>query len=86
MNTRYDSDKAAHAAGLFLKLRGGSMSYLKLIKLLYLLDRESFKRWGQPVTGDQYVSMKLGPVLSRVRDLILWEPSEGGTSSRRYLE
>jgi len=49
------------------------MSYLKLIKLLYLLDRTALDRWERPVTGDRYVSMKLGPVLSNVRDLIVWE-------------
>ncbi len=49
------------------------MSYLKLIKLLYLLDRTALERWERPVTGDRYVSMKLGPVLSNVRDLIVWE-------------
>jgi hypothetical protein len=30
---------------------------LKLIKLLYLLDREALLRWGRPVTADRYVSM-----------------------------
>jgi uncharacterized phage-associated protein len=46
------------------------MSYMKLIKLLYLLDREALVRWGRPVTGDTYVSMKHGPVLSQVLNLI----------------
>jgi uncharacterized phage-associated protein len=73
MRTRFNQKKAAHAACVFLALRGGRMSYLKLIKLLYLLDRTALQRWDRPVTGDRYVSMKLGPVLSNVRDLIVWE-------------
>lgn len=50
------------------------MSYMKLIKLLYLVDREALLRWGRPVSTDRYVSMDKGPVLSRTLSLI----NEGG--------
>ena len=53
------------------------MSYLKLIKLLYLLDRETLLRWGRPVTTDRYVSMDNGPVVSRIYDLIREERAPG---------
>ena len=46
------------------------MSDLKLIKLLYLADREALLRWGRPITTDRYFSMDRGPVLSRVMDLV----------------
>ncbi len=46
------------------------MHYIKLIKLLYLADREALLRWGVPITFDRYVSMNNGPVLSRVLNLI----------------
>lgn len=46
------------------------MSYLKLIKLMYLIDREALLSWGRPLTFDRYVSMGEGPVLSRTYDLI----------------
>lgn len=46
------------------------MSYLKLTKLLYLVDRGALLSWGRPVTYDTYVSMDRGPVLSRTLDLI----------------
>jgi len=46
------------------------MSYLKLIKLLYLADREALLRWGRPITTDRFVSMERGPVLSRLLDLV----------------
>lgn len=64
MRTRYREEKATEAAARLLKLRGGAMSHMKLIKLLYLLDREAYVRWGRPVTYDTYVSMPHGPVLS----------------------
>ena len=62
------------------------MSYLKLIKLLYLLDREALLRWGRPITTDTYVSMDNGPVVSRIYDLIREEPDPGTDSVwRRHI-
>ncbi|MBZ5626471.1 MAG: SocA family protein, partial [Acidobacteriia bacterium] len=74
---RFNERRATEAAARFLKLRGGRMSYLKLIKLLYLLDRETLLRWGRPVTTDRYVSMDNGPVVSRIYDLIREERAPG---------
>ena len=66
---RFNEQKATQAAARLLRLRGGRMSYLKLIKLLYLADREALLRWGRPISTDRYVSMDKGPVLSRVLSL-----------------
>lgn len=46
------------------------MSYMKLIKLLYIADRTSLLQFGKPITMDRWYSMKLGPVLSNVLNLI----------------
>ncbi len=70
MPVRFNEAKATQAAAFFLKLRGGRMHYIKLIKLLYLADRESLLRWGLPFTTDRHVSMDNGPVLSRILNLI----------------
>jgi uncharacterized phage-associated protein len=67
---RFNEVKATQAAARLLRSRGGRMSYMKLIKLLYLADRESLSRWGRPITTDKYVSMDKGPVLSHVLDRI----------------
>src|SRR5690606_22897948 len=67
---KFRDDKTTQAAVLFLQLRGGKMSYMRLIKLLYLADREALIRWGTPITFDAYVSMDRGPVLSRTYELI----------------
>jgi len=77
MVLRFNERRATEAAAKFLKLRGGRMSYLKLIKLLYLLDREALLGWGRPVTTDRYVSMDNGPVVSRIYGLIREEPAPG---------
>ncbi len=66
----FDESKATEATALFLRLRGGRMHYMKLIKLLYLADREALLRWGVPITTDTYVSMDHGPVVSTIYDLI----------------
>jgi len=63
------------------------MSYMKLIKLLYLADREALVRWGRTITTDTYVSMKHGPVLSQVLDLITEGPNPvaGDTFWTRHI-
>ncbi len=71
---KFNEKKTTQAASLFLKKNGGEMSYMKLIKLLYLADREALMLWERPLTGDTYFSMKRGPVLSNVLDII----SNGG--------
>jgi len=74
---RFDERKAAAAAGVLLEKVGGRMPYLRLIKLLYFADRMSLDRYRRPITGDRYVSMRFGPVLSTVLNLIKTEPFEG---------
>jgi uncharacterized phage-associated protein len=62
--------KAVEVAAMFLKLYEQPMHHLGLLKLLYMADRSSLGKLGTPVTGDFYVSMPYGPVLSGVYDLI----------------
>ncbi len=70
----FNERKAAHAAATVLRQAGGRLSYMVLIKLLYLADRECLKEIGATITGDRYVSMNHGPVLSQVLDLITEGP------------
>lgn len=62
--------KVAQMAAYFADEQGGRINILKLMKLLYLADRESMSRYGAPISFDQLVSMDQGPVLSRTLDLI----------------
>src|SRR3989304_5613958 len=70
MPLRYREDKAAQAAARLLKLGGGKMNHMKLVKLLYLADRKALLKWGRPITFDWYVSMPHGPALSFTLDKI----------------
>ena len=66
----FSERKVAQMAAYFLDHARGRMKYLKLLKLLYLADRESMKRRGHPISGDRYVSKDHGPVLSQTFNLI----------------
>ena len=66
----FDERRAAQAAARLLDRHDGTMPYIKLIKLLYLADRAALIETGAPITGDRFFSMRHGPVLSRVLDLI----------------
>ena len=68
---RFHPQKTVEAAAMFLKLHGGKpMKHLGLLKMLYIADRIALERMDQPITGDCAYSMKFGPVLSGVLDLI----------------
>ena len=79
MRGLFDEAKATQVAAAFLQLRGGRMHYMKLIKLMYLADREAILHRGEPITNDRYVSMPHGPALSATLDLINEGPGIGTT-------
>lgn len=70
MNFPFDSNKATEVACRLTKLESGRINVLKLVKLIYLLDRLSIQRRSIPVVGGAYFSMRNGPVTSEVLDLI----------------
>ena len=50
--------------------KSNKVEYIKIIKLMYLSDREMIKRYNKPITGDTYACMRLGPVLLNTYSLI----------------
>ena len=70
IDLRFNEKKATQAAALFISLAGDRLNYMVLIKYLYLADRKALTTWGRLITNDRFYSMKLGPVLSNVLDLI----------------
>lgn len=66
----FNEAKTAHMAAYLLSKAGGRMRYIKLLKLLYLADRESMRRTGDSMTRDAFFSLKNGPVLSKTLDLL----------------
>jgi uncharacterized phage-associated protein len=69
--------RSIQAVGVLLKQeRGKRTNYMRLLKLLYIADRESLRETGVPITGDRIVAMDRGPVLSNVLNLIKGEHSD----------
>lgn len=76
MERLFDELKTTQLACLFIAKSGGSIPYIKLLKLMYLSDRKSLIQWGEPITGDAFVSMKHGPVLSQTYNLVQEDRSD----------
>lgn len=47
----YCEKRAAQTAAFFICRAGGAIEVLKLMKLMYLAERESLARYGEPITG-----------------------------------
>ncbi len=67
---RFNERRATQAAAYFLERNHHILNCTKLIKLLYLADRMAILRWHEPITGDTYLSLPYGPVLSTILDNI----------------
>jgi uncharacterized phage-associated protein len=63
-------NKLVQIVNYVLKKYDYRLNYTKLIKLLYIADRESLSRWGFAISGDKYCSMRQGPVLSGLYNFI----------------
>jgi len=67
----FQAEKAVQAVAFLLnKSHSRRDKYMRVMKLLYIADRESIKDRGRPITGDRFVAMKCGPVLSEVLRLV----------------
>lgn len=54
----------------YLARKIGPVDKLKVVKLLYFIDKRHFIQYGRFVTNDCYIKMPLGPVPSKVLDVI----------------
>lgn len=68
--TLFNEMRTAQAAAFLLHRAGGRLPVLKLMKLMYLAERESLRVFGEPISGDKLVSMPQGPVLSVTYNLM----------------
>ncbi len=66
---RSSLNKKIQVAGVILRDRG-PMDRLRLLKLLYIADREALQERGVPIIGGLLVAMDHGPLHSEVYDLI----------------
>jgi uncharacterized phage-associated protein len=71
MFVRFDIDKCMEAAGaLFSTTEAGTLSRVRILKLLYLANRKSLEETGEPIVDDDVLAMDNGPVLRYTWDLM----------------
>lgn len=61
--------KTTQVLNFFARKSGGEINKLKALKLVYFSDRYHLRRYGRPITGDEYLAMPYGPVASGAKDL-----------------
>lgn len=66
----FNARKAAQVAAFFAIKQGAQIEILKLIKLIYLADRQNMEDSGYPILNDRLVSMPQGPVNSITLDYV----------------
>lgn len=74
--------RAEAMVSFFLQKGGGALNDVKLMKLLYISDRESLRRMSETISGDEYYSIFKGPILKGTLDAIT---EEGSFSSVRFI-
>jgi hypothetical protein len=86
MNTgfHFAYKKATQALNYFAIQNGGEIEKLHALKLVFFADRYHLRKYGRPVTNDQYWAMRLGPVPSGVKDL--FELDSASPEERHYAE
>jgi len=71
---RFYPEKAVQAVAFLLRReRGHRMNYMRLLKVLYLAEREILAESGKPLTGSRVVAMQRGPVLEDLLKLVRGE-------------
>lgn len=88
MNARIvDERRTTQAAAYFLAARGGHLQeYIILAKLMYLADREALLRLGHTITKGHHFSLKDGPIVSEVNDLLRCGDYSGKYESEGYWD
>jgi uncharacterized phage-associated protein len=62
--------KTTQALNYFAQQSGGRINKMKALKLLFFADRFHLRKYGRPITNDEYFAMNYGPVPSGGKDLV----------------
>jgi len=81
---QFEYKKATQALNFFALQNGGEIEKLHALKLIFFADRYHLRKYGRPITNDQYWAMPLGPVPSAVKDL--FELDSASSPERHYAE
>src|SRR5208337_4159971 len=72
----FDIEKTIAAVAYLVQREGGELDVFLAIKTLYVADKAALIQWGKTITGDSFVSMDKGPVLSTTYNLFKGEGPE----------
>jgi uncharacterized phage-associated protein len=61
--------KATQALNFFACQNGGGINKMRALKLLFFAERYHLRKYGRPITNDEYFAMDYGPVPSGAKDL-----------------
>lgn len=69
---RFNIEKATEATAYLIQLCSPRrpIKFMKILKLLYLAEREALREWERPIIYDSYCSMDHGQVLSNTYNLM----------------
>ena len=83
-NIPFDYKKAVQAINFFALKNGGKITKLEVLKLIFFADRYHLRKYGRPITNDQYWAMRFGPVASCVKEMAELDSLCG--TERHYAE
>lgn len=85
MHYCFETQKVIQAIGVLLRNEHAqTASKLRILKLLYIADRESIKETGRPIIGSRVVAMDHGPLHSEVLNLINGQHIDEPDFSRNF--
>ena len=65
----FDIHKTIAAVEYLVQKEDGELNVFLALKTLYVADKDALIQWGKTITGDSFVSMDKGPVLSTTYNL-----------------
>lgn len=84
-NFPFELAKAIQSFGvLFSSENDPKVPFYRLLKLLYISDREFLEATGRPIVGGRDVAMKKGPLNSEIYDLIKGEHPDSNLFLRHF--
>jgi hypothetical protein len=81
----FDAEKILQEIGYLLLRNDNRINLFKLVKELYLIDRLSLDERDSSVSGDSYLSLSHGPVLSSTLNILYDFPLNEDNPWRAYL-
>ncbi len=67
---QFNHEKATQAILWLVQRNNGTIDKLQLVKMVFLADREHLAKYGRPIIGGNYYTMKYGPVSSELKDYL----------------